>query len=157
MTVPLSDGWAEVLDRMDEKHTAAHIRLRGDLSSMENTVESNFRHSEDQFALMRARLNEIATLAAQPVDATKLVMSTKAIVSVVGAAIVIAASIWSLSTKIDAQQKAAEAAAQLATLQMNAMRESIATTQRQYELLRYEVQTLKETVIGNNGNKGRQR
>jgi len=145
------DGWADVISEIDEKHQKGHDRLRIDLRELQSRVENNYHHFDDVTSLHRAKISTLEATAATPIDATKLVMSTKAIVAVVGAAITIAASIWSLSTKIDAQQKASEATAKLAEMQMAAMRESITMTQRQYELLRYEVQQLKETVI----NKGK--
>lgn len=103
--VKLPNGWGEVLDKLDEKHGDAHDRLRSDLRALEVRLNSNYRHFEDQITLVRGRMNEVAQLAATPVDATKLVLSTKAIVALVIAAVGVSASFWVLRDAVQSQNK----------------------------------------------------
>lgn len=135
----IPSGWAEVINNLDEKHDDAHTRLRTDHRALAITVESNYRHFEDQLTIMRADIRTMSALMNAPIDATKLVLSTKSIIALLIASLGIAASLWNISNKIDSNQRANE-------LQMKSLSESIATQQRQYELLRYEVQTIKEAV-----------
>lgn len=151
----MSDAAMRVVEQIDEKHDEAHKRLRTDLTALERTVESNFRYFEDATNLIRAKLNEVSVTANTPVDATKLVLSSKAILAVVMAAVTIAASYWNLSTKLDTQQRTTDAAAKLQEVQMKALgdaaadaKATAADAKRQYELLRYEFQSLKEAVQG---------
>jgi hypothetical protein len=146
-------GLLQMIQQNDEKHEAAHKRLRETLRDLGDTVDSNFRHFEDQNNLVRSKLNEVSIKADTPVDATKLVLSSKAIIAVVLASVTIAASYWNLSTKLDAQQRATEASAKLEEVQMKALgdaaadaKATAADAKRQYELLRYEFQSLKEIV-----------
>ena len=133
----------------------AHGRLRTDLRLLEATVQSNFRHFDDQTRLVRAEIGQIAAASNAPIDAMKLVMSTKSIVALCFGIVAIVASYWSLSAKIDAQQKDAVNDRRLQEVQMKALgdaaadaKATAADAKRQYELLRYEFQSLKETVIG---------
>lgn len=133
----------------------AHQRLRESLRGLSTTVESNFRHFEDQGNLLRASISAVAIQASTPVDARKLVLTTPAIIAVVLGAVSVAASYWNLSTKLDAQQRAKEASDKLWEVQMTALggavaeaKSTAADAKRQYELLRYDFQSLKETVIG---------
>lgn len=149
------EGLEQIVEQNDEKHSEAHKRLRTDLQDLKATVESNFRHFEDQNTLIRSSLRAMETQVALPIDATKLVLSTRAILAVASAAVVIAGSYWNLSTKLDAQQRATEASAKLQEVQMKVLgdaaadaKSTAADAKRQYELLRYEFQSLKETVLG---------
>lgn len=133
-------GWREVLDQIDDTHGKAHERLRMDLRKLEGIVESNYQHFEMITSLNRAEIQTLKTTAAQPVDATKLVLSTKAIIGVVGAVLVAAASYLNLSAKIDGQQRVQD-------IQIAAMQQTIKENSARTELLRMEVQTLKETIL----------
>lgn len=107
---------SEVMNQIDEKHDRAHDRLRMDLqatvatiASITATVDRNYRYFEDQNAAMRLRLNTIEQLASMPVDATKLSLSTKAILSLVGAvvggALLVAGSFWTLQGALQNQSR----------------------------------------------------
>ena len=160
----LPAGWREVLDQIDEKHSSSHTRLRGDLRGLETTVESNFRHFDDQTRILRAEISAATAAASIPIDATKLVLTTPVVVSICGAVAVIVVSVFAansgirsdirdINTKVDAQAKAMEAASALQTSQMTQIRDAsndakaaAADARRQYELLRYEFQAMKESL-----------
>lgn len=139
------DGWLEVLDEIDKKHQSAHDRLRLDFRKIDNTVQSNYVYFDNMYRLADGRLNTLEAQAKIPVDATKLVLSTKAIIGLVGAVLVAAASYLNLSAKIEGQQRVQD-------IQITAMQQTIKENSARTELLRMEVQTLKETIL----TKGRQ-
>lgn len=141
-------GWGEFITEVDDKHQRAHERLRLDFRELERTVESNYQHFSTVTDLLKAKVSSLESNAGKPIDATTLVMPLKATIAIVGAALVVSASMWALNNKIDAQQKSAEAAAKFQESQISTLREQLAANQRNTELLRYEVQQLKETVIG---------
>ena len=155
MTPSTLEGLLQMIEQNDQKHEDGHARLRQSLRDLHDTVERNFRHFEDQGNLLRARLSAVDAYVATPLDATKLVLSTKAVIAVALAAVTIAGSYWSLSVKLDTQQRSIESAAKLQEAQMQSLgsaaadaKATAADAKRQYELLRYEFQSLKETVIG---------
>jgi hypothetical protein len=142
------DGWLDVLDEIDKKHQSGHDRLRLDLRELERRVENNFVHFATITDLHRSKINPLDATTAAPVNASKLVLTTTQIVAVVGACLVIAATSWRLSEKIDTQSAKMDASQRLYDVQLASMQQSIRETSARYELLRIEVQSLKETVIG---------
>lgn len=119
-----------------------------------------------------AQAADITTLKARmmaveqgPVEATRLMLTGRGIVALVLGILAIwtgqfvstagvKEEIRAVATAQNAQQKAAEAAAKLQDVQMATLRDAAADAKstaadakRQYELLRYEFQSLKETVI----------
>lgn len=159
------DGLLQMIEQNDEKYEDGHLRLRTDVRANETRIESNYRHFDDQVQLIKTRLGSVEGAIAQPIDATKLMLTTRAIIAVVGAALVVSAALWTVRTdvqrlgeKVDQQQREASASSKLQEVQMSVLRDSLTLTQkqsddarRQYELLRYEFSTLKDTVL-----KGRQ-
>lgn len=133
-------SWGEALETYDQSARAGHERLRRDLQGLTTRVESNYRYFDDMNTISRSKLGMLEAQVATPIDATKLVLSTRAIVAVVMAAVTIAASYWNLSTKLDAQEK-------LRDLQIATMQKSIEQTGKAYELLRLDLQALQQTVI----------
>lgn len=137
----------ERLDEVDSAAAAGHQRLRKTLDQLEAHVDS--------LAERQAELSErIRAVTEAPVDAMKLMLSTKAIVSLIFGMLLIAGSYWNLSKKVDDQQKDAATTAKLQEAQMATLRDAAndakstaADAKRQYELLRYEFQDLKETVL----------
>jgi|SRR6516164_2714802 hypothetical protein len=158
------EGVLQMVEQIDEKHDEGHSRLRSDYRSLETKVESNYRHFTDQFTLLKGQLTTLDAKMNLPMDATKLSLTAKPIIailgSVMGGAVLISTSIFAmrtdvkdLSTKVDAQQAAATARATLQDVQTAALRDALATTQKQaedakrsYELLRYDVQALKDAL-----------
>lgn len=145
--------WPKVLEDIDEKHIEAHKRLRADLADIHARVESNFQHFSKELQLQQGTIGSLSAKANAPIDALSLVMSTKAIVSLIGGVVIIALSYWNLAAKLDQQQKDAAAAAKLQEVQMKALGDAVtsasttaADAKRQYELLRYEFQGLKDAL-----------
>ncbi len=133
-------GWAEALEANNQTHRIGHERLRMDLQGLTTRVETNYRYFDDMNTINRSKISTLEAQAATPIDATKLVLSTRAIIAVVMAAVTIAASYWNLSTKLDAQEK-------LRDLQIATMQKAIEQTTKSYELLRLDLQALQQSVI----------
>jgi hypothetical protein len=153
----LPNGWSRVIDELDEKHAKGHERLRLDFRGMDTRVESNYRHFDDmnkiaagRFSTIEATLETLKANVEKP-DAMKLTLSTTHIVALVTACLIIAGSGWRLAEKIDTLGAAQLAQQKLYDLQLAAMQDAIRQTSARYELLRIDVQALKETVISGKG------
>lgn len=140
------EGLTQRVDDLEVNTEQAHKRLRETLVDLKDQLD---RIGAEQ----RATAHNLDTFSRMPIDATKLVLSTRSIIGLAAAVLVIAGSYWNLSSKMDAQQKAAEASQQLEALQMKALGDAVsdakstaADAKRQYELLRYEFQGLKDTI-----------
>jgi uncharacterized protein YigA (DUF484 family) len=136
----LPPGWAAVFDERDRLHRDGHTRLRQELERLNGRVENNYSYFSQVTDLHRSEIATLKAIASSPVDATRLVLSTKSILGLVGGCLIIAASYWTLSAKIDSQQ-------QLTKIQIESIQEAVKQANARYELLRIEVQTLKETMI----------
>lgn len=137
-------NWSEALETFNETHRDGHERLRRDLQGLATRVEANYRYFDDMNTIARAKLATLEVQAARPVDATNLVLSTRSIVALVGGILVIAASYWNLSSKLDAQER-------LRDLQIAQIQKSIEQTSKAYELLRLDLQALQQSVITGKG------
>ena len=140
LTAEMRASWGEALDTFTREADKAHTRLRQDLTGAETKIEANYRFFNDMLTLLRAKIATLEAQAERPVDATKLVLSTRAIIAVVMGALAIAASYWNLSTKLDAQER-------LRDLQIAQIQKSIENTSKAYELLRLDLQALQQSVI----------
>lgn len=137
-------SWAEALETFNETHRDGHERLRRDLQGLATRVEANYRYFDDMNTIARAKLATLEVQATRPVDASNLVLSTRSIVALVGGILVIAASYWNLSSKLDAQER-------LRDLQISTMQKAIEQTTKSYELLRLDLQALQQTVLTGKG------
>jgi hypothetical protein len=141
------DELAKMIEKNRIEADDGHVRLRIDVRLLEATVQSNFRHADDQLRLVRAEIGQVAATSSRPVDAMKLTLSTTHIVALVIAAVTIAASAWRLGEKIDAVAIAQMTQQRMNDMQIAAMQDAIKQTSARYELLRIDVQGLRETVI----------
>jgi len=147
------DGLIQMITQNHEQAEDGHARLRGDYAALKQTVDSNYHFFDDQIRFLRSELGTVAAKVDMPLDATKLVLSTKAIIALTIAVVGIVGSYWNLSAKIDAQQRAVESQARLEQVQMDTLKSAAddakataADAKRQYELLRYDFQALKDTL-----------
>lgn len=146
------------LDEVDQVTASGHKRLR-------NEIEQIGAHLDALTAEQKVLSSQLAALSVAPVDATKLMLTSRSIIALVLGVVTIVGSVWAsaastsrnmerIETKVDAQAAATVAAAKLQDVQMSTLRDAstdakntAADAKRQYELLRYEFQSLKETVI----------
>ena len=137
-------SWGDALEAASATARTDHERLRRDLQGLTVTVNTNYRYFEDLNTICRSKIGTLESRSELPIDATKLVLSTRAIIAVVLASVTIAASYWNLSTKLDAQDK-------LRDLQLAAMQKTIDQNGKSYELLRLDLQALQQTVLMGKG------
>lgn len=137
-------SWAEALETFNETHRDGHERLRRDLQGLATRVEANYRYFDDMNTITRAKLATIEAQSSRPVDALNLVLSTRSIIALCTAVLLIAGSYWKLSSKLDAQER-------LRDLQIAQIQKSIDDTRKAYDLLRYDLQALQQSVIAGKG------
>lgn len=146
------------LDELEQESAKGHERLRKSLGLLEAQVDIM---GTEQKVLS----SQLAALSVAPVDATKLMLTSRSIVALVIGVTTIVGSVWAsaastsrnmqrIETKVDAQTNHALEAEKLQDVRMSTLRDAAADAKntaadakRQYELLRYEFQSLKETVI----------
>src|SRR5262245_16081880 len=126
----------ELLEQIDEKHTAGHKRVRDTLVEVQDQVENNFQHFATKLESLRTRIEVVEAQTARP-DASKLTLTTYQITGVVGAALVIAASYWTmtarvaaLESKIIAQEDKAAQTAKVQDAQYQQLRDAVAAGQK---------------------------
>lgn len=162
----LREGIITLIATNDEKHDEAHKRVRESMRSINDRVESNYSHFNDQNTLIRTDVSKISQQVSAPIDATELVLSTRGVIAVVGCVLMIWTGQWlstagvkesirDLNAAVSDQKKASEATAKLQELQMKVLSDAAqdakttaGDAKRQYELLRYEFQSFKETFLG---------
>lgn len=157
-----------LIESIDRKHGDNHKRLRDTLAEQHDQIENNYQHFNTKMETLRSRLDVIEAQTARP-DASKLTLASWQIVAVCSAILALGGSYWRMTARVDAlavqittQQQVWERAqlnvSKTQDLQYQQLRESVTDakksaeeTKRNYELLRYDVQGLKETVLKRGG------
>lgn len=148
-------GLLQMIELNDQKHDDAHKRLRTDLRELETQVNAGFQSLREGYS---ANVNKIEALAAKPLDATKLVLAPRVVVSIVACSIGLAGAVWAstaglrsdmrdILTRMEAQKQASEAAGRLQEVQTSAIKTSVDEMKRRQELQQYEIQNLKEVIL----------
>ena len=162
---PVPSGWREVLHQIDENHTQAHERLRLDFRGLQATVESNYRYFDNMHKLHFASISALGAKVDTPVDATKLMVSTRVVVGIVTAVLVIVGSAWAstwglrsdvrdILTRMEAQQRATDARDKLLDVQAQATKDQAQSLKiamddmrRRQELQQYEIGELSKAIL----------
>ena len=145
----------QLIASLDEKHDDAHLRVRTELSLLKNQLDSGLQSVRAEIAVERTVL---ATYAATPVDVTKLVLSPRIVFTIVVVVLSIYGTIWAstyglgsdvrdIITRIDAQNKASEAAAKLLDVRAETVNRAIEDMKRRQESQAAEIQSLREAVL----------
>lgn len=144
------DGAIQMIEQIDEKHTEAHRRLRHefdllshDVDLLKDQVNKGFESAREG---RQTNANRIEKLETSPVDVTKLVLSSKVVVTLVIIALGIAASVWKLQSSISDLAGKMDTTYKLQELQNNQMKDSIDEMKREQKLRQYEVQELKDAI-----------
>jgi len=160
------DGFLEILDQTDQKHTDAHQRLRTDFRELETRLDEAMKLLGEAHGANRAKLAE---LAATPVDMTKLVLRTPVVVSIILVICSIVGGMWAstsgLRSNIDKVVIQMEAASALAAeraqrvadnngvikdaLATNSrdLKEQISLITKRQELQQLQIQQMQESII----------
>jgi len=149
----------QMIDQNDEKHDDAHKRLRTDLDRFEGQMQAALNEIRERQSEIRAKVEEAA---GRPIDAMKLVLTPRVVMSIVASALVVAGTMWAstlglrsdvrdILTRMEAQKSANEAAVKLQEIQANSLRNAVDDMKRRQELQQYEIQALKEVILTGKG------
>lgn len=127
----------------DEKHDAAHARLRGSLVEVQENVETL------ALALAETR-SQLAVMKATPVDVAKLRFTPPTVAMILSCCITVAGGMWastySLRSDVRNILTNMELQTRLQDERNTRAEKSIDSLTRQVELLKYEQQRLREDV-----------
>lgn len=151
-------GLWQAIAQTDEKHDAAHKRLREDIRELQAQHENLIASLSNLRDKQMENGNRIDNIAKTPPNIENLIMSPKVLVSIVVFTITVIGSIWSstsglrsdvrdILTRMEAQKTAYDATSKLQEVQSNALKTAIDDMKRRQELQQYEIQGLKEAII----------
>lgn len=161
-----SDVLYQAMEQMDEKHDAAHKRLREDFRELEERMNDALQLIRDRQQENRERISKIADM---PPNAEKLILNAKTIIAMVIFAVSITGGVWSANsgvraetsglrsdvrdilTRMEAQKNAYDSIAKLQEVQSNTVKTAIDDMKRRQELQQYEIQNLKEVILTGKG------
>jgi hypothetical protein len=143
----------QLIVEYDGKHEAGHKRLRDDHRELESRIEVHYRYFNDKVTILQNELTQLRAKQDSPVDATRLMLSTKPIVTLLVGITMLVGVLWTLRLDVVALGTRLEESQKQENLRMDNLRQGLESTQkdaqdakRSYELLRYEVQGLKEQL-----------
>ena len=152
------EGCLQLIEQIDEKHSDGHSRLRAELANLADKVESNFTYHSEREGQVRQKVTTLAAKLDTPIDATRLVLTPKIVAVIVTFAVTIAGGVWAstsglrsdvrdILTRMDAQQQAARANADVQKVTADALKTAVEDMRRRQELQQYEIQNLKEAIL----------
>lgn len=158
MTPTTLEGMLQMVEQIDQTHREAHTRLRSEIARLADTVESNFTYHSEREGQLRTKVTSVAAKLDSPIDATRLVLTPKVVATVVAFAVTIAGGVWAstaglrsdvrdILTRMDAQQQAARANADVQKVTADALKTAVEDMRRRQELQQYEIQNLKEAIL----------
>jgi hypothetical protein len=146
------DALLQMIENVDETHDNAHKRLRGDFEELKREMTRALNALRDDIHANKASITELRNA---PLDATKLMLTSKVVVALVIMALGIAASVWSIRSGMDQMASRMETATKLQDVQYAAIKTSVDEMRRRQELQQFELQSLKEAILVGNKTNGR--
>jgi hypothetical protein len=164
---PNVEGLMQWIQQIDEKHEAAHKRLRDDLDDLQSRHENLLGASQALRDRTISNENRLGALAATPPNVENVIMTPRVLVAIVVFTITVVGGVWSstyglrsdvrdIVTRMEAQRATLETADRLADLQSQQTNKAIDEMKRRLELFQYEQQSLKESVMSLTNKKGQQ-
>ena len=145
---PSHEGLRQMVEQNDEKHLEGHVRLRKDLRELEQQVDAGFQSLRESHAALRMK---IATMETTPVDAGKLMVTPRIVVTIVALSLSIAGGVWASTSGLRSDVRdiltRMETQRSVSDVRDASMRESIEAMKRRQELQQYEIQGLKEMLL----------
>lgn len=139
----------QMVQQNDEKHDKCHGRLRDDFRDMEsrlNALEGTQSAMSVRLSQTDARINQIGE---RRTDAGDLSYSSKTMIGIVSICVALAAGQWKLNSALEASVKAAiQENSKIQDERYQSTREWQAKSDREQQMQKYELQALKEMVIG---------
>lgn len=158
------DGFLELLDQTDQKHAEAHQRLRTDLRELESRTDDALRLLRDAMATK----SQVADMANEPIDVTKLVLTPKIVASIIFVVVGIAGGMWAstsglrsdlrdMATQLKSDQRVADERAlrvsdnydvikEALSNNSREMKESIAEIKRRQDMLTLQYNELNDKI-----------
>ena len=138
------DALIQMVQQNDEKHEESHRRLRQDLDRLEDNVNKGL---ESLRILTAANLAKIEANAQLPIDATKLILRTPVVVSIVIFVVITVGAVWGIRSSNERLADRVEATARLQEEQITAIKADVKEVKQRQELKQYDVQELKDMII----------
>lgn len=158
--------WPEIA-RLDEKHDAAHKRLREDIRELQAQHENFLASLTNIRDKQMENVNKIENLQKTPPNVENLIMTPRVMIAITVFTVTIVGGVWSstsglrsdvrdILTRMEAQKSAYDSTAKLQEVQSNALRTAVDDMKRRQELQQYEIQGLKEVLLtGKNSRVGK--
>lgn len=131
--------WKAQLDNVDEKHEAAHRRLRGDMTDLELRVSQ-----------LASAVTQVRQKVDSPVDAGRIAVPMKLVILILGAVLTIIGTVYTSSSSIHVQmQSVADQLSKEQALQQlrnDTLMSTLSDLKRQQQLDDYNIQDLQKTV-----------
>lgn len=145
----------ELIDQNNKNHQEAHVRLRKDLTALEERVEEALKLLHDKQITVTAKVTELATT---PVDVTKLVATPRIVFAIVTTVVLIFSTIWAsnaglrsdvrdILTRIQTEQRVNDEKGKLQEVHSQMIKDSLAAVQKRQELLTLQYNQLNEQMI----------
>jgi len=163
------DGVYEMIRLNDEKHDAAHKRLRDDFNELREQHVNLLATLTSLRDSARDNANNIETIQKTPPDLEKAILSVKVVVAMIIFVVTCVGGSWAasysgrsdnakaiaaiqsdirdMSTRQAAEKEAKEADRRAAQLQAEQSNRAIEAMQRRIELFQYEQQAMKESIM----------
>lgn len=151
------------IETVDQKYSDAHTRHREQLAEQKDLIDSNYQYLRGRIETVDSKMGlmqvGIDSLGRAPVNLDKVVFSPKLVAAIVGTIVGIygafllsTASLRSdvrdILTRMEAQQTAAKARADLQDVQQQNLTRTVDDMRRQLQLEQYDIQHLKDLVEG---------
>ena len=152
------EGIFELIDKNEQHQRESHKRLRDELTAVQERIDEGFKLFLDRQQLLTGRVSDLATKVAEPVDASKLVLTPKIVASVVITILSMAMFVWvttasissdvrNILTRMDAQKTALEMTVKFQEAQSTAIKMSVDEMRSRQERQQDEIQSVKEIVL----------
>ena len=153
----------QMIEQNDEKHEEAHRRLRQDLDRLEDQVNKGL---EALRLSAQSNLNKIEGVERMPVDATKLMLRTPVVVSILVTLLTVAFGIagtwWTmrsgldrLTDKLESTEKLREASAQIQKMQIEMLSTTVKDVKNSQTLKQFDVQEVKDLLVAGKAKQSR--
>jgi hypothetical protein len=145
----------QMIEQNDEKHEKMHARLRQDLDRLEEQVNKGL---ESLRLSAQSNLNRIEGVERMPVDATKLMLRTPVVVSILvtllSVAFGIAGTWWTmrsgldrLADKMESARQLQEASAQIQKMQIDMLSTAVKDVKNNQTMKQFDVQEVKDILM----------
>jgi len=139
-----TDALQQMIENVDENHVDAHKRLRGDFEELKREMTRGLNALRDDIHTVKSSIEGVKNA---PLDATKLMLRTPVVVTLVIMAIGIAAAVWGIRSGMDRIADKMEATSRLQDVQNSALKVSVDEMKRRQEIQQSEIQGMKEMIL----------